>query len=219
MADKPVLGYWKIRGLGHPVRFLLHYLEVDFEDKCYEFTPEGTTDYWLAVRDKLDLPLPNLPYILDGKDKVTESRAIMKHLCRTRKPELLGKSPEIQTRIDMVDNFMYDLVYTGLIPVIYRYTEEMHNEYKELEARKLGYLCDLIKDDKWMAGEDITYVDFLAYEVLYHITVYDPKSLEKFPKLQAYLKRVEGLPAIKAYMAGPNFLKGPLYSPFAKIKI
>lgn len=46
----------------------------------------------------------------------------MKHLCRTRKPELLGKTPEVQTRIDMLDYYMYDIIELGLGPVAYQYT-------------------------------------------------------------------------------------------------
>jgi len=213
------MGYWKIRGLAHPIRFLFQYLGVDFEDKYYELTPEMTKDYWFADREQLNLPLPNLPYLVDGSHKVTESRAILKYLCRTRKPELLGKTVEVQTRIDMVDNFIYDLLYTGLIPVLYQYTEELHEKYKEFEPAKLAYLTEFLGDNKWIAGNDLTYVDFFAYEVLYQLTVFNSKCLDKFPKLASYLKRFEELPAIKAYMASPKYLKAPLYSAQAKIKI
>lgn len=30
LNSKPVLGYWNIRGLGAQIRYLLHYLGVDF---------------------------------------------------------------------------------------------------------------------------------------------------------------------------------------------
>jgi len=219
MANKPVMAYWKIRGLAHPIRFLFQYLDIDFEDKYYDFTPENTKGYWYADREKLNLPLPNVPYLLDGPHKITESRAILKHLCRTRKPELLGTTPEIQARIDMVDNFIYDVLYTMFIPLVYHYTEELHEKYKELLPVKLGYLQDFLGDNKWIAGSNITYVDFFAYEVVYQLTVFDSKCLDKFPKLQAYLKRFEELPAIKAYMATPNYLKAPLYTHMAKVKI
>jgi hypothetical protein len=33
--SKPVLGYWAIRGLGAQIRYMLHYLNVNFEDKMY----------------------------------------------------------------------------------------------------------------------------------------------------------------------------------------
>lgn len=63
-----------------------------------------------------------LPYWKDGKKDVTESRAIMKYLCRIHKPELLGKTAEVQTDIDAVDNMVYDIFYSGIVPVIYQYT-------------------------------------------------------------------------------------------------
>lgn len=68
-----------------------------------------------------------LPYWKDGKKDVTESRAIMKHLCRIYKPELLGKTPEAQTDIDAVDNLVYDIFYSGIVPVIYHYTVSINH--------------------------------------------------------------------------------------------
>ena len=35
-SSKPTLGYWKIRGLGAPVRYLLAYLDVDYDLVEYE---------------------------------------------------------------------------------------------------------------------------------------------------------------------------------------
>ena len=35
MDQRPVLGYWGIKGLAQPIRILLKYLGVDYEDKVY----------------------------------------------------------------------------------------------------------------------------------------------------------------------------------------
>ena len=35
LSTKPIVGYWAIRGLGQPIRDLLSYLGVDFENKLY----------------------------------------------------------------------------------------------------------------------------------------------------------------------------------------
>lgn len=59
---------------------------------------------------------------MDGATKVTESRAIMKYICRTRKPEMVGKTLQEQTDIDIIDNLMYDLFYVHLIPLCYEPT-------------------------------------------------------------------------------------------------
>ena len=36
LQTKPILGYWKMRCLAAPIKYLLAYSGVDFEDKIYE---------------------------------------------------------------------------------------------------------------------------------------------------------------------------------------
>ena len=62
----PVLGYWKIRGLAQPIRLMLGYADVDFEDKMYEVTdgPEFSRDAWF--KEKFTLGINN-PRGWDGR--------------------------------------------------------------------------------------------------------------------------------------------------------
>ncbi|CAL8149212.1 unnamed protein product [Orchesella dallaii] len=218
-ASKPLLGYWKIRGLGHPIRFLLSYLEVEFDEKYYELTPELTYDNWYADKEKLGLDFPNLPYLFDGSTKITEARAILKHLCRTRKPELLGKTIEAQTKIDMVDNFVYDLWYIEFSEMLYGYTEEWHKKYKAIEVVRLDRLSKFMGDNDWMTGNDISYLDFFLYEVFYQFKKFDPHCFDNFQNLDRFLTRFENLETIKDYMNSPNYLHGPAINIIAKYKI
>lgn len=77
------MGYWNIRGLGAPIRYLLHYCGVQFEDKMYAYgpAPEYSRDAWFSEKFTLGLELPNLPYLLDDDIKLTETVAIMKFVC------------------------------------------------------------------------------------------------------------------------------------------
>ena len=80
------------------------YCEVAFEDKMYDVGPGPDFDKsdWLNVKQTLGFEYPNLPYLIDGQTKITETAAIMKYIARKYKPELLGSSAAELGRIEML---------------------------------------------------------------------------------------------------------------------
>lgn len=58
---------------------MFHYLNVDFEDTLYETgdAPDYDKSCWTDVKETLGLEYPNLPYLIDGDTKLTETVAIM----------------------------------------------------------------------------------------------------------------------------------------------
>ena len=106
------LGYWKMRGIVEPIRLLLHYLEVDYKEEMYELgdAPDFSRDNWLNVKFKLGFDFPNLPYLINGDFKLTESSAIIRYICAKYKPELLGETIKEKPIIDMVAGVLMDLV-------------------------------------------------------------------------------------------------------------
>ncbi len=69
-----ILGYWNIKARAEPIRYLLAYLKVDYK----EVNPEARD--WFTNRTKYGFDFPNLPYIIDGDFKLTESKAIMEYI-------------------------------------------------------------------------------------------------------------------------------------------
>ena len=64
--------YWNVRGLGSAIRNLLRYVEADYEDiDLDEFQPDSF-EKWYALKPKLELDFPNLPYFIDGDLKLTQ---------------------------------------------------------------------------------------------------------------------------------------------------
>ena len=61
------LGYWKIRGLAQPIRYLLEYIEHPYEDVMYEQgdAPNFSIECWTSVKNNLGLDFPNMPYLID----------------------------------------------------------------------------------------------------------------------------------------------------------
>ncbi len=98
------LGYWKIRGLAHPIRYLLEYTEHPYSDVMYEQgdAPEYSVECWTSVKNTLDLDFPSIPYLIDGETKLTDPYAIMIYLATAYAPELLGQTPEEKAEIDML---------------------------------------------------------------------------------------------------------------------
>lgn len=98
-----MLGYWDIRGLAEPARAMLAYGGVDFEDKRYKCgdVPPYDRSVWLDVKFTLGLDFPNLPYMMDGDIKITESWAIYRHIAR--KVGLMPKSTNDQAICEMLE--------------------------------------------------------------------------------------------------------------------
>ena len=92
-SGKVKLGYWgNLRGgpRGNASKFLLNYCKVNYEDVTYSFADQ---DGWKAFKAASDIPFCNLPYLVDGDVKMSETMAIFQYIAGKWKPELLGKTP------------------------------------------------------------------------------------------------------------------------------
>ena len=74
-GSKLTLGYWKIRGLAQPARYMLAYVGADYNNEMYEQGdgPEFSREAWMSVKPTMPHQYPNLPYLSDGDVHITES--------------------------------------------------------------------------------------------------------------------------------------------------
>ena len=54
------------------------------------------------MKETLGLEYPNLPYLIDGETKITETVAIMQYIAKKWRPELLGRSAAEVGRVNML---------------------------------------------------------------------------------------------------------------------
>ena len=96
---KPIFGYWNIRAFdrGNVSRYILAHAEVDYEDKRYDYV--NNKEEWAVDKANLGFDFPNLPYIIDGEFKLTESAAVTVYICDKWCPALMGATPEERSRI------------------------------------------------------------------------------------------------------------------------
>jgi len=203
----PTLGYWAIRGLAQPLRYLLHYTGTDFEDKQFEVGPDPATgkDCWLAVKPTLGLDFPNLPYYIDGELKISESGAIAGHLAR--KHGLAGSSEEERVWLDVAQGVMTDI---GMAFAVMCYTpgfEAMKGPFIADLPTKMEKLSKLLGSGNFILGDKISHQDFNLFELLERLCALVPDCLAKFPNLGSFHARVAALPAIAKYRESPGYQK------------
>jgi len=212
----PVLCYWKIRGLAQPIRLLLAYTGTEYEDKMYEAGPAPNYDKscWFSVKHTFGLDFPNLPYYIDGDLKLTQSTAIMRYIAR--KNNLMGTSDKEMARVDLMECQLEDFRSVWVNLCYNPNFNDLKTGYLEQLPGKLKEISAYLGNNPYFAGNNLTYVDFLVYEMLDQHKIFSPTCLDPFPNLQQFTERIEALPSIAAYMQSDKFMKKPLNNTRAK---
>ncbi|XP_015505858.1 glutathione S-transferase 2 isoform X1 [Parus major] len=210
------LGYWDIRGLAHAIRLLLEYTETPYQERQYR--PGPAPDYdpsdWTKEKEKLGLDFPNLPYLIDGSTKLTQSNAILRYIAR--KHNMCGETEEEKQRIDLLENQLMDLRMNFARICYSPDFEKLKPAYLEQLPKKLQELSRFLGSRPWFAGQKITYVDFLAYDVLDQQRMFVPECPELKGNLAQFLQRFEALDKVSAYMRSGRFMKTPIFWRTAK---
>ncbi|GFU01737.1 glutathione S-transferase Mu 1 [Trichonephila clavipes] len=207
---KPILGYWDARGMAEPIRYLLRYKKADFEDKRYVVK----ADDWQKEKYSLELDFPNLPYYIDGDMKLTQSVAILRYLAR--KYGMDGKNVEEKHIISMIEQQIMDF-RANLKNLVF--SENYENDKEEFikDLPKQYQLWEkFLGDRKYIAGDEITYVDFQVYEIFDFYRIFHPSTFECFPTMKAFHDRIKNLPEIKHYTSSSAYRIWPLFGPMAK---
>ncbi|XP_069545064.1 glutathione S-transferase Mu 3-like [Brachyistius frenatus] len=209
------LAYWDIRGLAQPARLLLEYTGTKYENKFYVCgeAPNYDKSCWFDEKDKLGLAFPNLPYLEDGDRKIVQSNAIMRYIAH--KHNLCGETEDERVRVDIMENQAMDF-RNGFVRLCYSDFDKLKPEYLKTLAGSLKQLSSFLGDRKWFAGDKITFVDFIMYELLDQHRMFQSTCLDDFKNLKDLLDRFEALEKIAAYMKSDRYMKTPVNNKMAK---
>ncbi|XP_074237391.1 glutathione S-transferase Mu 2 isoform X3 [Saimiri boliviensis] len=212
-----ILGYWDIRGLAHAIRLLLEYTDSSYEEKKYTMgdAPDYDRSQWLKEKFKLGLDFPNLPYLIDGAHRITQSNAILRYIARKHNLLAGGETEKEKIWEDILENQLMDnrmqLARLCYDPDF----ERLKPEYLEGLPEMLKLYSQFLGKRPWFLGDKITFVDFIAYDVLERNQVFEPTCLDAFPNLKDFISRFEGLEKISAYMKSSRFLPRPVFTKMA----
>ena len=189
----PVLGYWACHGKGDFCRMLLYHLGVKFEDKRFKFGDESS-DGWNTQKPKLGMTFPTLPYFINGDIAHSETLPILRSICRQYQPEYLGRNQSEQAYADSFCNTISDL-QSAWLPAYVGPEDWASKKQEALEAGKnhIETIGNCIGNKRFVAGNEVTYADFVAFGHLKILKRYDESLVAELPKIVEYMQNMSGL--------------------------
>ena len=197
------LGYWGIKGIVEPIRYLLAHLLLPYK----EANPSDA-EQWSIMKSELDLDFPNLPYLVDNDVRLTESDAIAMYLAiKADRLELFGRPGVDCARHRMLLDVLKDLRKSLFEVAMSTDGKKLFDaRYEDVYVRKLGYLSRFLGDKQFLLGY-LTYSDFyMLYDrsimasvskavgrddptLLYSNLVEHTNSMKQVNGLKGYLER------------------------------
>ena len=213
MASKPQLLYFDIRGRAEPIRLLLEYVGVSYEDK------QITQEEWPAVR--ATTPFRRMPVYTEGDIVVPESFAILYYL--GRRYDLLGESEAARIRCDVTVEAWRDYgnrvanVFGALSTSESARTTFLKEEQPALLTDLAAYYHQRAPGSDYWAGSSTTIADFAAFHLIEGIANQFPERLADFEGLASFHALFAELPAIKQYLNSERRPAALFYGPDGKI--
>jgi glutathione S-transferase len=207
-SNKLTLGYWAFRGRAQVTRFLIEYLGLSYTDKQYTSPQE-----WGKDKSTLGFDFPNLPYIIDGDFKLTETSALIKYIpLKAKKPELNGKNEYDEIQVQSILGVILDVA--KVLGDIAFGPKDGWDKFKSEKVAslspKLGLLSKYLGKKDWLLGY-ITISDFQFAYILDILLAMEKNALKDMKNLADLHARFFNLDSIKKYVASDKY--PPYYFP------
>jgi glutathione S-transferase len=98
-----------------------------------------------------------------------------------------GETEEERIRVDTLENQVMDTRIQLMIVCCSPDFEKQKPEFLKAIPEKMKLYSEFLGKRPWFAGDKVTYVDFLAYDILDQYRMFEPKCLDAFPNLRDFL--------------------------------
>ena len=129
---------------------------------------------------------------------MTQTFAILRYL--GRKYKLNGSNDHEEIRISMAEQQTKDMM-AAMICVCYDANcDKLKPDYLKSLPDCLKLMSKFVGEHAFVAGANISYVDFYLYEYLCRVKVMVPEVFGQFENLKRYVERMESLPRVSDYI-------------------
>ena len=187
---------------------MLAYAGIEYESMDYEIGPA-----WQKDKESLGLDFPNLPYLIDGGTKLTESWAIYRYL--GRKFGLRPTTEIEECACDMLEGVLADITRFLVMAVYSPDLIQNLSELRDKQSTKIKHIDKFLSGQDYVAGSKLTYVDFVLFDVIDIHRLLFPDILNEMKNMDGFMKRFEDLKPISTYLSSKNYKKFPIFAPFA----
>ncbi|EAR93871.1 glutathione S-transferase, amine-terminal domain protein (macronuclear) [Tetrahymena thermophila SB210] len=199
------LGFWALPLRAQPIRYIFELAQYPYQQTNY--TLEESKEWFEKDKKELGLDFPNLPYLIHGDFKITESQNIVNYaLDATKQHHLLG-SGLIRFKIENV-RFLCDELTAKTFQASRKTGEEKNTEINNTVIPKFKFLSVVLGNKKFFFEDKLTLADIFAYtaiKTLQHVLNDEYKQFAQV--FDPFMKNFEEIPQIKAYHSSDRYPK------------
>ena len=198
-SGKLTLYYYPAQGAAQQIRTTLAAGGVAFEDCVPATHPPAAEDraLWAKLGGN---STTNIPMLIDGDKVYTQSLAVLRVAARRG-----GLMPTDDAEVYLVDKLIADVA--DLRAASYKACammgasqEAMASYVKEVMPKHVGNIERQLGDNEYFVGAKLSVADTAVYDVLTTMCRnLVPDCLAAFPKLDAFVTRIEGLEKVAEY--------------------
>ena len=208
MAEKNIkLHYFDVYSRGEPIRMILHYNKVQFEDIRINPSQWG--------EKKNTYPNGKLPLLeIDGK-QMNQSRAIIRYLAQSygHYPTDIFEIYQAEAAFDFVEDIIYSIspLLLNFMRDPEKKTDAIEEHFKNILPGLVTPLSNILKQNTtgsgFFVGKSLTIADFVvvnfATRILTHPNriAFSKLILDANPELTAYIKKITEGEFFKEYLS------------------
>lgn len=191
------------RSQSERIVWLCEELGLDYSLKVYNRSPILAPPEFKKLH-----PSEGAPIITDGDVTLAESGAIMEYILVKYGKGRLAVGPEERNYADYLYwlHFANGTLQCSVSRVMYLGMAGVAGDNRAMGAAvsrregAIGLVNDRLKDNEWLAGEEFTAADIMTVVSLTTMRLFMPYSLESYPNVIKYLKRVAARQGYKRAM-------------------